>query len=356
MRLLIAVQVQVAHAVAGGTGTHNGSSASSVRVAHAAAGASLGAGVRRNGAGEVVGLGRKEQVPVPGLRLQLAGFTRLSGEERGHFESFDSGGVVFEGDDGVVGVRLPRRFDNAEERFADGLTVDDQVAAEEPVAGVLTVGLGNIEELDVGGVAFHLIAEQLGIVIEIPLVEGQTHLLVDLLERRTATCHDRDREDGLGFARCLEGVDGLGVDLFSHAVMDERGEGGELLMSEGALAGEEVATTLLQTSDLAAETDGLADADGVGGEGGGEGHTRAHLEDVAIGGAASSGGSRQLRGGGQELGLEGLAKQPSKRLGLLSTESSSGGDVETLFAINGNNSIGNLLVNLAEKGTGSRMS
>ena len=39
------------------------------------------------------------------------------------------------------------------------LAVDDQVALEEPVPAVLAVGLGNVKELNIGGVTAHVPAD-----------------------------------------------------------------------------------------------------------------------------------------------------------------------------------------------------
>ncbi len=74
--------------------------------------------------------------------------------------------------------------------------VEDEPALEEPVARVLGVGLGDVEALDIGGVAAHPFAKELGVVVEIPVVKGEAELGVDLLEGRPALFEDRDLGHG----------------------------------------------------------------------------------------------------------------------------------------------------------------
>jgi hypothetical protein len=74
-------------------------------------------------------------------------------------------------------MRFERGFDHLHQRLLLPLAVDDDVAAEEPVARVLAVGLGDVEELDVGGVALHVRLKEVGVVVEVPVVEGEAHLL-----------------------------------------------------------------------------------------------------------------------------------------------------------------------------------
>ena len=53
------------------------------------------------------------------------------------------------------------------------LAIEDQLALEEPVAAVLAVRLGDIEALDVGRVAADPVGEEIGVVVEVPLVERE---------------------------------------------------------------------------------------------------------------------------------------------------------------------------------------
>ncbi len=70
---------------------------------------------------------------------------------------------------------------------------------------VLAVRLGDIKAFHIGGVAGDPLGEQLGVVVEIPIVERQAHLLVDSLQRRTAFLQQRHLESGLGLHTRLEG-------------------------------------------------------------------------------------------------------------------------------------------------------
>jgi hypothetical protein len=53
-----------------------------------------------------------------------------------------------------------------------------QQTLEEPVPGMLAVRLGDVEALHIGGIATELFGKQARVVVEIPLVEGQAHLVI----------------------------------------------------------------------------------------------------------------------------------------------------------------------------------
>jgi hypothetical protein len=61
---------------------------------------------------------------------------------------------------------------------------------------VHAVRLGDVEALDAGRVAADPAGEQLGVVVEVPVVEGEPELAVDALERRPAFREQRHLEHG----------------------------------------------------------------------------------------------------------------------------------------------------------------
>lgn len=126
-------------------------------------------------------LRREQQVVVDVPGRQGARPARVGRKQRPHLEPADRRRVVLERHDRVARVRLERRLHHLHQRLRLLLAVDDDVAAEEPVPRVLAVGLRDVEELDVGGVALHVVAEEGGVVVEVPLVEREAHLLLFVL-------------------------------------------------------------------------------------------------------------------------------------------------------------------------------
>ena len=127
--------------------------------------------------GEVVGLCSEEEVPVTILRLEGGGGTWLDREHGLNLEPSDGRRVILEGNHAVVGVDLPWLLDELEEAGGHLLAVDHNVAAKKPVARVLAVGLRDVKELDVSGIALHIVLEEVRIVVEVPIVKGEAHLL-----------------------------------------------------------------------------------------------------------------------------------------------------------------------------------
>ena len=58
-------------------------------------------------------------------------------------------------------------------------TIHNQTSLEEPMPGMLAIGLGDIETFHVCGVPLNVIQEQVRVVFQVPVVEGQAHLFVD---------------------------------------------------------------------------------------------------------------------------------------------------------------------------------
>ncbi len=229
---LVAGDAQVADAVGGGARHHQRAAPRGVHVADAAAGARLGARERRHARGEVVGLGREDDVVVQVRRDEGRRHAGARGHDGLDLVAADRAGVVLEGDDAVVGVRLQRLFDQRDQVLGDLAAVDDQPPLEEPVPRVLAVRLGDVEALHVGRIAADLVDEQVGVVVEVPVVEGQPHLLVDPLEGRPPLLEQRDNERRLGLDPRLEARQRLRVGAFGHAVVHQRQERRLLLVAQ----------------------------------------------------------------------------------------------------------------------------
>mmetsp|Transcript_11546 Transcript_11546/g.24752 ORF Transcript_11546/g.24752 Transcript_11546/m.24752 type:complete len:466 (-) Transcript_11546:534-1931(-) len=309
--LLIAVHAQVAHTVASSSSSHDGASASGVGVTHTTASPGLSTWVWRHCTGEVVGLRSQQQVPVPGLGHQGGGCTWLSWQQGVHLEAANSRAVILERHHTVVRVDLPGRLDNVEQGVGHLLAVNDDVSAEKPVARVLAVGLGNVKQLHIGGVALHIIAEQVGVVVQVPLIKGQTHLRIDLLQSPAPLLHHGDGEDRCGLGVAAEAGRRLVVNLLCHAVMHQASKCSLLSVCEGAAGLEQVAAGALEAGHLA-QPGGAADGDGIGGEGGGEVGAGPDLNDSGLGAAGL-----KLGAGGQQLWFKGLPQQPCHSLSLL---------------------------------------
>ena len=151
----------------------------------------LSAGEGRHARGEVVRLRTEQNVRHELLLDELGGLAGRLGLDGGDLEAADGGGVVVEGDHAVGAALLGERvLHDAEQRAVLLLAVDHHVATEEPVARVLAVGLGDVEQLHVRGVALQNVAEQVRVVRQILLIERQTELGVELrheLERPKLT-------------------------------------------------------------------------------------------------------------------------------------------------------------------------
>ena len=105
----------------------------------------------------------------------------MLGLDGGDLEAADGRGVVVEGDDAVLAALLRQRvLHDAEQAARLLLAVDHHVAAEEPVARVLAVGLRDVEQLHVRRVALHHIAEQVRVEVQVLVVERQSELRVQL--------------------------------------------------------------------------------------------------------------------------------------------------------------------------------
>ncbi len=259
----VARDAEVAHAVGGGAGHHQGSPAGGVDVPDATARAGLGSGERGDARREVVRLGREDDVVVQ-LRLGERGRLPRPGWRDGPDPvAPDGAGVVPEGDGRVVRVRLPRLLDEPDQVVGCLLTVDDQPPLEEPVAGVLAVGLGDVEQLHVRGVPLQTVPEQLSVVVQVPFIEGQALLLVQPLQRCPALRQDRDAVDRFRLDARIERVQGLGIRALCHAVVDGLQEPAQLVLGQRSCRFQQVATGPLDAAN-GVEAAGPEDGQRVG--------------------------------------------------------------------------------------------
>jgi hypothetical protein len=81
--------------------------------------------------------------------------------------------------------------------------IHDHLPLEEPMSAVLTILLGEIEQLHVGGVALEDVLEQIRVVFEIGSVKRQSELLIEFLNRIFASPQQLDLPDVL-FLLCFK--------------------------------------------------------------------------------------------------------------------------------------------------------
>mmetsp|Transcript_8264 Transcript_8264/g.20507 ORF Transcript_8264/g.20507 Transcript_8264/m.20507 type:complete len:232 (-) Transcript_8264:518-1213(-) len=209
MRHLVSRDADVSHAVPRRPGGEQRADARGVRVAHAPAGASLRARIWRHSRREVVRLRGEQQVQVHLARCQGRGAASVDGAEGCVRVSADSGGVVLEGDDGVVpALAGDCVLHHLEEALRLGHSINDEVPAEEPMPAMLRVGLPHIKELHICGVTAHVVPKEREVKFKVLLIEGQPHLLVHALK-----------------CRATLGQHGHQVHLLGHGVGDESGQG-----------------------------------------------------------------------------------------------------------------------------------
>ena len=208
------------------------------------------------------------------------------------------------GDEGA----LEGLLDDLEEGARHLLAVEHHPPAEEPVARVLRVGLAHVKALDVGGVALELGHEEVGVVVEVGLVEAEPHLLAHPLERRAALAHHRHHRHRLGRRVRREVAQWLGVDALGHPVVEHGGVAAHGRRIEGGLRREQITPRRLDALDLA-QAARRTDGDGVGRPGRRKGQARPHLEQGLIG--ARRPDEARLRG---EVRLERLGQQPEQPL------------------------------------------
>mmetsp|Transcript_1783 Transcript_1783/g.4762 ORF Transcript_1783/g.4762 Transcript_1783/m.4762 type:complete len:255 (-) Transcript_1783:390-1154(-) len=250
-------QVQRAHAVPDSASDVRSSDACGLHVAKATPGARLGAVERADARRHVVRLAREEQVHID-VRLRVrARLTRFSlllevvgGQEHRHPRTDDARAVVVKSDHAVlvgVGVFGERLLDDLEQGLLLLLAVDDHLAPEEPMTRMLRVGLGQVEELAVRGVALKVIDEEVQIILVVPIVEAETQLPVDLLQRSSSILQHGNRLHRLGDHAALERHDGGRVHHLRHPVVDHTDQRRLLLSRKWRRRGYQKSARALQT-------------------------------------------------------------------------------------------------------------
>ena len=163
-----------------------------ITITDATARARLRTGEGRHTRREVVRLGRQQDVRHELLLHELGRLAGTLGLDGGNLEAADGRRVVVEGDHAVLAALLRQRvLHDAEQAARLLLAVDHHVAAEEPVARVLAVGLRDVEQLHVRRVALHHLAEQVRVEVQVLLVERQAELRVQLRTRPTSFSSSR---------------------------------------------------------------------------------------------------------------------------------------------------------------------
>ena len=151
---LVAGDVQVARAVGRAGSVHEPAPPHSLIVADAPSPAGGRARIGSHARGEVVRLGRQRGMQEHRRRQKPRGSQRLGGRQHLYTRALDGRAVVAEGDDRVGSRGCEWLPDDVHEVLLGyALAVHPQLALEHPVAGVLGVGLRDLEELHVGGVA-----------------------------------------------------------------------------------------------------------------------------------------------------------------------------------------------------------
>src|SRR3990172_8833566 len=87
---------------------------------------------------------------------------------------------------------------------------------------MLAVGLAEVKALDVGRVPADVLDKEAVVVIEVPVVEAETHLPVYLFERGPALFDKGDIIKGQRFYPCLEGGQLFRIRTFGHPVVKKR--------------------------------------------------------------------------------------------------------------------------------------
>mmetsp|Transcript_155941 Transcript_155941/g.498331 ORF Transcript_155941/g.498331 Transcript_155941/m.498331 type:complete len:436 (+) Transcript_155941:2977-4284(+) len=297
--------VQVAHCIACNGGNNQGALPGACAVTDAATSTRLGARERGDAAREVVCLDGECHVEVPlGFHVLARHCTLLRELLRKQGcvpEAAQSTAVVVERDGAVGGVLHIGTLDPLEESHRHGLSIDDDLATEEPMPAVLRVALSQVEALDLRGVALEVVAEHFHVVVDILGVVAETIILAQFFESGPAL-----REDGHGgplggLLVLVERLDAAGVGALGHAVVHEGHELRKLRDLVRVL--DVVAAGLLDACDLD-KANGVADRHSVRGPSAGELLPGADLND-----AVPTAAGRQEGGRCAIFGRKGLAQQ-----------------------------------------------
>ena len=198
------------------------------------------------------------------------------------------------------------------------LAVDHQPALEEPVPRVLAVGLGDVETFDIGGVAPDAVDKEVGVVVEVPVVEGEPHLTVEPLECRPALVQHRHLDRLLRLDPRIEARERLRVGTLGHPVVNHGQKIGLLPVCQRRRCLQQISSRALDTTDLV-QPAGTTDRHRIGRPGGAEVHPRTDLEHLAV----ATEKTRRTKA----VRLEGLPQQPAECFLLLPAQLTGGLDV-----------------------------
>jgi hypothetical protein len=209
---------------------------------------------------------------------------RSLGKDRPDPESADGARVVPERDHAVARSGLERLPDELHEAVGGLGAVDQQPSLEEPVSGVLAVGLRDVEQLDVRGVASHVVTKQARVVVEVPFVERETHVAVHPLEGGTSLLQERDRTHAERPKPVLERVQGRRIRALGHSVVHLGEKRMERLFRQRPSGFDQVAAGSLDAADPLHPT-GVQHRHRVRRPRRGEAHARPYLEHDPAGSA-----------------------------------------------------------------------
>ena len=262
-----------------------------------------------------MGLGGEDDVVIRFRRDHAPRLAGPLGKERTDAIAPDRARIVLEGDDTVSGVGVERRPQKLHQVLRRFHAVDDQAAFEEPVPGMLAVGLRDVEQLDVRRVATDVLAKQACVVVEVPVVERESHTPVHPLDGEASLLHDRDRPHGLRPDSVLECVERRRIGALGHAVVNLGEESRNLLLSQRPVRLEQEPAGPLDPAD-AVQAAGPAHRHGIRGPRRREVHAGTHFHEQASGGASSQSvfvrPRRQEAALPETLRLESLAQEPGE--------------------------------------------
>ncbi len=176
------------------------------------------------------------------------------------------------------------------------------------------------------GLRLHLFAKEAGVVIEVPGVEREPHLGVELLEGCSAAFEHGHGPNGFGGDTMLERNERRRIGAFGHTIVHQGEKSVALILVERVRAAEEESPRPFDPYHRAQST-GSADRDGVGRPCRRKAQPRADLQNRASG-RVEEGLCAEGRG------FEGLREQPVQCARFFIAEGSRGPDVEAVLCFN----------------------
>ena len=124
-------------------------------------------------------------------------------------------------------------MDHGDEVIGHLFAVDGKAAFEKPVPAMFAIGLGNVKAFDIGGIAPDLVEEEICVIIEIPFVECQAHGAIDFFKGAAAFFYEGNFGYGFWFCVRVKGGEGVGIQAFGHAVVNEGQKDILLIQAQG---------------------------------------------------------------------------------------------------------------------------